>query len=88
MKLNAKAFAVSAGIFCGLALLFITWWMILFEGQTGEITRIGQIYRGYNISISGSFIGLVWGFFDGLIWGYLFAILYNYLTDKMSPKTE
>ncbi len=45
---------------------------------------IGHWYRGYNISATGSVIGMVWGFFDGAIGGFIFAWLYNLLADKLS----
>ena len=77
MKLNVKAFAFACAIIWGVGLFALTWWMIAFNGQTGEPTIIGQIYRGYNISAIGSVIGLVWAFFDGLIGGAIFAWLYN-----------
>lgn len=81
MKLNIKAFALTCGIIWGLGLFFLTWWIIAFDGATGEPTLIGMLYRGYNISALGSVIGLLWGFFDGLIGGLVFAWLYNRLTD-------
>ncbi len=77
MKLNLKAAALASGLIWGLGLFFLTWWIIAFEGQTGEQTFIGMLYRGYNISAMGSLIGLVWGFADGLIGGFIFAWLYN-----------
>ena len=77
MKLNVNAFAFACAIIWGVGLFALTWWMIAFNGQTGEPTIIGQIYRGYNISAIGSVIGLVWAFFDGLIGGAIFAWLYN-----------
>ena len=85
MKLNVKAVALSSGLIWGLGLFFMTWWIIAFEGQTGEQTIIGMVYRGYNISTMGSFIGLIWGFFDGLIGGFIFAWLYNCFASKSSP---
>jgi hypothetical protein len=86
MKLNVKAFALTCGLIWGFGLLFLTWWIILFDGSTCEVTFIGRIYRGYNISFTGSFVGLVWGFFDGLIGGWIFACLYNLLSTKLQPK--
>ncbi len=82
MKLNIKAFALAWGLVWGLGLFLLTWWIIAFDGATGEITFIGRLYRGYSISCPGSFIGLVWGFFDGLIGGAIFAWLYNLLAEK------
>ncbi len=77
MKLNVKAFALTCAIVWGVGLFLITWWIILFDGTTGEITFIGRMYRGYSISPIGSFIGLLWAVVDGGIGGAIFAWLYN-----------
>ena len=84
MKLNVKALALTAALVCGIGLFLLTWWVILFEGSTGDQTVIGLVYRGYNISPLGSLIGLVWGFVDGLIGGAIFAWLYNLLAGSPS----
>ena len=84
MKLNLKAAALAGGLIWGMGLFVLTWWIIAFEGQTGEQTIIGMVYRGYNISAMGSIIGLIWGFVDGLIGGFLFAWLYNCFASKTS----
>lgn len=77
MRLNVKAVALAFGLIWGFGLLVLTWWVILFEGSTGDLMAIGHVYRGYNISPLGSVLGLIWGFFDGLIGGAIFAWLYN-----------
>ncbi|MCP3940726.1 MAG: hypothetical protein GY710_04495 [Desulfobacteraceae bacterium] len=86
MKLNVKAFALTGGILWGLGLFLLTWWIIAFDGATGEPTLIGRLYRGYTISPTGSFIGLGWAFVDGLIGGAIFAWLYNRITTCCSPR--
>ncbi len=83
MKLDIKAFGLSCGLIWGLGLFVLTWWIIAFEGATGEITMIGRLYRGYSITPVGSLIGLVWAFADGLIGGLIFAWLYNLLAGKL-----
>lgn len=83
MKLNVKAFALTCGILWGFGIFFLTWWIIVFEGATYEITFIGRLYIGYSISPLGSIIGLVWAFFDALIGGLVFAWLYNYIADRL-----
>jgi len=83
MRLNIKAFALTCGLVWGLGLFFLTWWVIAFEGTTGDITLIGHLYRGYSVSPAGSVIGLVWGFFDALIGGAVFAWLYNLLAGRL-----
>ena len=83
MKLNIAAFALACGILWAIALFGLTWWIIAFEGATGEKTLIGQIYRGYTISPAGSFIGLPWALVDGLIGGAIFAWFYNLLAKRI-----
>jgi len=82
MKLNVKAFALTCALVWGLGLFLLTWWIIVLDGATGEITFIGRFYRGYNISPVGSIIGLVWASIDGLIGGAIFAWLYNLISAR------
>ncbi len=83
MKLDVKAFGLAFGLVWGFGLFLLTWWIIAFEGATGEVTIIGRLYRGYSITPMGSLIGLVWAFADGLIGGLIFAWLYNLLAGKL-----
>ncbi len=80
MKLDIKAFAFASALVWGVGLFLLTWWIIAFDGTTGEITFIGQLYRGYSISPGGSIIGLLWASIDGLICGAIFAWLYNVMS--------
>ena len=77
MRLNVKAFALACGLIWGIGLFLLTWWVMAFDGATGDTTLIGRVYRGYNISAAGSLLGLAWGFLDGLLGGAAFAWLYN-----------
>ena len=82
MKLNVKAFALTSGIIWGVGLFLLTWWIIAFDGATGEPTLIGRLYLGFDISPAGSVIGFVWAFADGLIGGAIFAWLYNLISTR------
>ena len=82
MKLNVKSFALTTGLVWGIGLFLLTWWIIAFDGITGEPTLIGRLYRGYCISPAGSLIGLIWAFIDGLIIGAIFAWFYNLISDR------
>jgi hypothetical protein len=82
MKLDVKAFAISCSLIWGFGLFFLTWWVIAFDGATGEITLIGRLYRGYSISPQGSVIGLLWALADGVGGGAIFARLYNWLAGR------
>ena len=88
MKLNVKACAMTAALIWGFGLFALTWWIILFDGATGEVTIIGRLYRGYTISPIGSVIGLAYGFLDALIGGAIFAWLYNKLAAHRSHQEE
>lgn len=81
MKLNTKAFALTCGLWWGFGLLLLTWWMMSFDGATGEPTLIGRIYRGFNLSPGGSVVGFLWAFADGAMGGAIFAWLYNRLSE-------
>ncbi len=82
-KLDVKAFAFAASLFWGLGLFAFTWWVIAFDGATGEPTLIARLYRGYSLSMGGSVIGLFWALADGLIAGAVFAWLYNTIADRI-----
>jgi hypothetical protein len=77
--LNVKAFAVTCALIWGFGLFALTWWIMAFDGATGQPTLLGQLYRGYSISPLGSFIGLLWATPDALVGGAIFAWLYNQL---------
>ena len=84
MKLNVKAFALTCGLVFGFGLFFLTWWIIAFDGATGEATFIGRIYRGYTISPGGSGIGFCWAFADWLIGGAIFGWVYNGIASRLA----
>jgi hypothetical protein len=88
MRLNVKAFALTLGIVWGFGLFALTWWIIAFDGVTHEVTLIGRLYRGYNLSPSGSLLGLIWGFFDALVGGAITAWLYNLIAARFENKKQ
>ena len=84
MKLDIRAFALTCSLVWGFGLFFLTWWIILFDGATGEATLIGRLYRGYSISPMGSAIGLLWALVDGFVGEAIFAWLYNRIAGMSS----
>ncbi len=88
MRLNVTAFALACALVWGVGLFLVTWRMIAFEGSTGEATLIGKCYRGYNISPTGSLIGLAWASVDGFIGGAILAWLYNLIAARTTPRAE
>jgi hypothetical protein len=82
MKLNPRAFALSAGILWGLSVFVITIWLVIIGSAGTTLALLHKFYLGYSVSIAGAFIGLIWGFIDGLIVGFIFAWIYNLFTPK------
>ncbi len=82
MKLDIKAFALTAGLIWGFGLFFLTWWVIAFDGPSTDAGLLGSVYRGYTLTPAGSIIGLVWALADGIIGGAVFAWLYNYIVGR------
>ncbi len=81
MKLDVKAFGLACGIIWAVA-VFLCGLVCNFGWCEKFVELMGSIYIGYDKTIVGSLIGLVWGFFDGLIGGILFALLYNFLVKE------
>ena len=84
MRLKSKAFALTCGIIWGLAVVLMTFW-VMMRGGGNTLILLEQFYFGYSVSFLGAIIGFIWGFVDGFIGGWFFAWLYNYLT---KPKEE
>ncbi len=86
MRLDVRAFAFTCALIWGLGLFATTWWIMLFDGATGDADFFGRVYRGYSISPVGSLVGLVYALVDGLIGGALIAWLYNLIARRISRK--
>jgi hypothetical protein len=84
MKLNAKSLALTSGILWGLAVFLGTIWLLIIGSSGKTISLLSAFYFGYQFSIGGAFIGLVWGFVDGAIGGLIFAFVYNFFLPKES----
>ena len=80
MKLNPRAFALSAGIIWGLSVFIATVWLLIIGSQGSTIALLHKFYFGYSVSFVGAFVGLIWGFVDGLVVGFIFAWIYNFFT--------
>ncbi len=77
MKLDQKAFALSAGIVWGLVIFLLTNIRLLQGGEGTLLSNIGHFYKGYSYSFVGSIVGLVWGFVSMFIVAWVSSWLYN-----------
>ncbi len=78
-KLDRVAFGLSLGIVTGMLLFLATLALVLKGGDvTGpHLQLLSQYFPGYSVTVSGSFLGLAYGFASGFFGGWLFAVLRN-----------
>lgn len=82
MRFNILAFALTFGLWWGVGLFIMTWWILAFGDASGG-SMIERIYIGYTVTPLGSVVGLAWGFVCGAICGGIFAWLYNALAPRV-----
>jgi hypothetical protein len=78
-KLCTCAFGLAGGILWGLAIFVLTLISVWTGYANDLLTMVMGIYLGYEITILGAFIGLIYGFIDGFIGFAIFAWFYNLL---------
>jgi len=77
--INAKNFGLAGGIFWGVSLFLLTI-ISVFTGFAGDVlVLLKGVYIGYDITLLGSVIGLIYAFLDGFIGCYIFIWIYNKL---------
>jgi|ERR1043166_7913782 small basic protein len=105
MSQNSKRVCIGV---LGLS-LGLTWGLGLFLTGIGAwlyppwgnafIATLSSVYVGFDASLRGAILGLLWGFLDGFIGGVILALLYNFFvrrcpckfcqsSEKESPKTD
>lgn len=76
-KLERKAFGVALGLTWGATCFIMALLDMYFSVGSSFVRLVGEIYPGYDSTIEGAIIGLVFGFFDFFIFGYILAHIYN-----------
>jgi protoporphyrinogen oxidase len=81
-KLDRVALGFSLGSAAGIVLALATLILVFKGGETigPTLQLLSQYFPGYSVTVSGSFLGLVYGFFAGFIGGWAFAFLRNATT--------
>jgi protoporphyrinogen oxidase len=80
-RLHKRAFGIAVGSTLGLGLFLLTLAALARGGETAgpTLALLGQYFIGYSLSVTGSLIGLGYGFASGFISGWLFALVRNFL---------
>ncbi len=80
-KLDGLALGISLGTLFGLLIFFATNVLIIKGGDLigPNLVLLNQYFIGYEITFTGSLIGLFYGFVSGFILGWLIALLRNFV---------
>jgi len=84
MRINIRAFALSAAIVWGVGVMWLGW-IGAFGWGKSLVDALAGLYVGFTASFIGGVIGGIWAFFDGLIGAALLAWLYNRLVSERPP---
>lgn len=87
MRLETKAFAAATGLTLGL-FGFLATLLSLWLGGGNTIGLLSAFYPGYDWSVTGTFLALVWGFLYGLLGGWVLATLYSRVAARTSGRGD
>lgn len=76
-ELNPVKLGLAAGILWALCLFFLTWVSMYSGYAMFWLAQWMDLYPGFDLSIRGAFIGLIYGFCDGFISFFLLGWVYN-----------
>jgi len=78
-RLNAKILGLVLGLTCGLLLFVATLFLVIKGGDPvgPHLSLLGQFFPGYTVTVTGSFLGLGYGFVVGFGMGWLIGWVYN-----------
>ena len=79
MKRDAKRAVLTGGIVWGVMVFLMTLMSLYFGYGTAFLKGVASIYPGYNVSLGGSVVGLVYGFLDVYIGVYTVVWVYKKL---------
>ncbi len=80
--LNQMKFGLAGGIVCGVFFFLATLIAIYTGHGAATLGMMKEMYPGYDLTIVGSFIGLIYGFIKSFVSFFVFAWLYNNLPVK------
>jgi hypothetical protein len=84
LSLDPVRLGIAAGMVLGMALFIGTLLSIASGIGSDYLEQVGRFFPGYTVSVSGSFVGLIYGFIKGFFGLFLLAYIYNVLGPKNS----
>ena len=80
-KLDGKALGIALGLLLGLGIFAATNFLIIKGGHVvgPNLALLSQFFIGYEITFSGSLIGMIYGLMAGFVIGWLIAVIRNFV---------
>lgn len=82
MRLNVKAFALTASVMAGILSLILNILSVLTGFAAEFFLLIAPFHPGYSHTLLGALISTFWMFLYGYIFGAVFALIYNSITKE------
>ncbi len=81
LRLNARAWGISAGLLLGGGLFLATLFLVIRGGPTvgQHLVMLRAFFPGYTVTWLGAFVGFVYGFVLGYGFGRIIGSVYNRL---------
>jgi len=81
IRVNRNVLGLTLGILFGFGLFLATNILVLKGGQHvgANLQLLNQFFPGYRVTLSGSFLGLIYGFAVGYVSGWIIASVYNWV---------
>ncbi len=77
IKFDDVGFGFSLGCAWGTCVFMLSLASRASQRAERVVHLFAKVYRGFDETLLGGFIGAVWGFFDGVVSGLLIAWIYN-----------
>lgn len=78
LPLDKRALGVAFGLVGGLLVFFSTVLaLVVLGGDPRGLELLGEYFYGYEVSWTGAFIGLFWGFVTGFVFAWFAAFMRN-----------
>ncbi|HJQ85129.1 MAG TPA: hypothetical protein VKA21_13685 [Candidatus Binatia bacterium] len=89
IRLEALVQGIVVGVLAGLAVFVATNWLRLKGGAVvgPHLALLGQFLPGYDVTFTGSLVGLVWGFAGGFVAAYTVSSLYNWIVLRRAARS-
>ena len=90
LRLDAIITGATTGLLFGLGFFLVTIFLVLKGGPVvgPHLGLLGVYLPGYDVTVLGSFIGLVYGLILGFITGVLITVIYNQVAGSREARRE